>query len=39
MIICSNKTFYFSFISAMLMQESKYAKVENNSCNAKSEYG
>jgi hypothetical protein len=27
-MICSNKTFYFSFLNAMLMQKSKYAKVK-----------
>ena len=35
MMKCSHETFYLSFLNVMLMQKSKYAKVKNNSCNAK----
>jgi hypothetical protein len=28
MMICSNKTFYLSFLNAMLIQKSEYAKVK-----------
>jgi hypothetical protein len=27
-MICSNKTFYLSFLNAMLIQKSEYAKVK-----------
>jgi hypothetical protein len=30
---------FIFFSNAMLMQKSKYAKVKNNSCNAKNKYG